>query len=49
MISKQIAVAIDFQWVVADGYYGRDLSFGCSIDEQGKNTYWRYPAIERFT
>ncbi len=34
MISKQLVAAIDFQWVVADGYYGRDLSFGCSIDQQ---------------
>ena len=36
MVSEQIEQNTDFQWAVADGFYGRDLSFGCSMDQQGK-------------
>ncbi len=43
MVKKQIRQNIDFQWVVADGYYGRDLSFGCSIDQQGKKYLLEVP------
>lgn len=37
IIENQIAAAIDFDWVVADGFYGRDLSLGNYIDQAGKN------------
>jgi len=36
IIDHQINQHIDFKWVVADGFYGRDLSLANHIDEKGK-------------
>lgn len=36
MIRDQSARGIEFEWVVADGFYGRDLSLALDIDRQKK-------------